>query len=92
MLFITFIIVIGITSGFFYFYRLKKKIISVEYIDSVATCAKMLNYIKSNVSEEIDVNKSNKSKECMICHYWYILDENYKYESKVCNGCQGIYQ
>ena len=54
---------------FFYFYWLKKKIISVEYIDSVATYAKMLYYIKSNDSEGTDVNKSNKSKECMICHY-----------------------
>ena len=69
LLFITFIIIIGIKSGSFYFYRLKKKIISMEYINSVTTCAKLLYYIKSNVSEGIDVNKSNKSKECMICHY-----------------------
>ena len=90
LLFITFIIIIGIKSGFFYFYRLKKKIISMEYINSVTTCAKLLYYIKSNVSEGIDVNKSNKSKECMICHYWYISDENYKYEPQICNGCQDI--
>ena len=26
----------------------------------------------------------------MICHYWYFLDDNYKYETNVCNGCYGI--
>ena len=29
----------------------------------------MLQYEKIYVSEEIDINKSNKSKEFMICHY-----------------------
>ena len=24
-----------------------------------------------NILEEIDVNKTNLSKECDICHYWY---------------------
>ena len=35
----------------------------------------MLEYDRIDISEEIDVNKSNyKSKECDICHYWYFLD------------------
>ena len=34
----------------------------------------MLQYERINVSERIDINKSNKSKECMICHYWYFKD------------------
>ena len=29
----------------------------------------MLQYKRINVSEGIDINKSNKSKECVICHY-----------------------
>ena len=33
---------------------------------------------------------SNKSKECMICYYWYFLDLNYTYEPYVCNGCHNI--
>ena len=33
----------------------------------------MLYYNKINVSEGIDINKPNKSKEFMICHYWYFL-------------------
>ena len=45
---------------------------------------------KINVPEGIDINKSNKSKECMICHYWYFLDLNYTYEPYVCNGCHDM--
>ena len=36
------------------------------------------------------MNKSNKSKECMICHYWYFKDIGYKYEQYVCNGCHDL--
>ena len=44
---------------------------------------------RTDISEEIDVNKSNKSKECMICHYWYFLDSGY-YMSQNCNDCHNI--
>ena len=30
----------------------------------------MLQYERIAVLEEIGINKSNKSKERMICHYW----------------------
>ena len=50
----------------------------------------MLHNNKINASEGIDINKSNKSKECMICHYWYFLDLNYTYEAEVCNECHDI--
>ena len=29
----------------------------------------MLQYERINISEGIDINKANKSKECMVCHY-----------------------
>ena len=29
--------------------------------------------------ERIDVDKTNKSKECMLCHYWYFLYKNFSY-------------
>ena len=51
---------------------------------------KMLQYEKINVSKGIDINKSNKSKECMICHYWYFLDLSYTYEPYICNGYRDI--
>ena len=46
----------------------------------------MLEYDGINISEGIDTNKSNESKECDICHYWYFLDKNVKYEPYLCNG------
>ena len=52
----------------------------------VATYVKILCCSKINVTEKTDVNKSNKSKQNMICHYWYFLNDNYKYEPLVCNG------
>ena len=32
---------------------------------------KMLEYDRIDSFEGIDFNKTNKSKECMLCHYWY---------------------
>ena len=36
---------------------------------------KMLEYDRIDISEGIDMDKTNKSKECDICHYWYFLDK-----------------
>ena len=47
----------------------------------------MLQYERIDVSEGIDFDKANKSKECMIFHYWYFKDIGYKYEPHVCNKC-----
>ena len=33
----------------------------------------MLEYERIDISEGIDVGMTNKSKECMLCHYWYFL-------------------
>ena len=63
---------------------------SVEYTNLTTFYGKMLYYNKVKVSDGIDINKSNKSKECMICHYWYFEDIGYKYEREVCNGCHDI--
>ena len=37
---------------------------------------KMLQYKRINSSEETDSNKSDKWKECIICHYCYFKDMN----------------
>ena len=50
----------------------------------------MLQYERIDVSEGIDLNKSDKSKECIIFHYWYFKDIAYKYEPHVCNGCHDL--
>ena len=39
----------------------------------------MLEYDRIDISEEIDVDKTNKSKECMLCHYWYFINKNFSY-------------
>ena len=53
----------------------------------------MLEYDRIDISEEIDLNKSNdKSKECDICHYWYFLDKNFSYQPHLCNGCHDLMQ
>ena len=40
----------------------------------------MLEYDRIDISEGIDINKTNASKECDICRYWYFSDKNFKYE------------
>ena len=50
----------------------------------------MLQYERIDVSEGIDPNKSDKSKECMIFHYWYFKDIGYKYEPYFCNQCHDL--
>ena len=42
---------------------------------------KMLEYNRIDISEGIDVNKANLSKECDICHYWYFKDIGFIYEN-----------
>ena len=52
----------------------------------------MLEYDRIDISEGIDINKTNASKECKICHYWYFLDKNFHYEPYLCNGCNDLMQ
>ena len=40
----------------------------------------MLEDDRIAISEGIDIDKRNKSKECDICHYWYFLDKKFNYE------------
>ena len=53
---------------------------------------KMLEYDRIDISEGTDVNKTNLSKECDICHYWYFKDIGFKYEKYLCNGCHDLMQ
>ena len=34
-------------------------------------------YDRNHVSKEIDLNKSNKRNECMICHYCFLIMASY---------------
>ena len=40
----------------------------------------MLEYDRIEISEGIYNNKTNVSKECDVCHYWYFLDKGFRYE------------
>ena len=48
---------------------------------------KMLYFDRIDISEGTDVNKTSTSKECDICHYWYFLNKDFKFQSNVCNRC-----
>ena len=49
----------------------------------------MLFYDRIDISEGIDLAKSNNSKECMICHYWF-FNHGFKFQDSVCNGCHDL--
>ena len=53
---------------------------------------KMLEYDRIDISEGIDVDATNKSKECMLCYYWYFLDKSFSYGPYLCDGCYNIMQ
>ena len=52
----------------------------------------MLEYDIIDISEVIDVNKTNLSKEYELCHYWCFKDIGFKYEKYLCNGCHDLMQ
>ena len=52
----------------------------------------MLKYNKIDITEGIDVDKTNKSREYMFCHYWYYLNKNFSYGPFTCDGCYNIVQ
>ena len=45
---------------------------------------------KIDVSKGIDTTKTNPSKDCMLCHYWYFKDVGFNFEPHLCNKCQDI--
>ena len=52
----------------------------------------MLEYERIDISDGIDIDKTDKSKECMLCHYWYFLDKNFSYGPYLCDSCYNIMQ
>ena len=43
----------------------------------------MLHFDRINLSQRIDLNKTSASKECDIFHYWYFLNDSFKFQSNV---------
>ena len=52
----------------------------------------MLEYDRTDISEGIDVNKTDASKKCDNCHYWYFKDIGFKYKPYLCNACHDLMQ
>ena len=52
----------------------------------------MLEYDRIDISERIDISKTNASKKCKIFHYWYFKYIGFKYEPYFCNDCHGLMQ
>ena len=50
----------------------------------------MLQYDRIDISEGIYIKKTNASKECIFCHYWYFKNIGFKYEPHLCNGCHDL--
>ena len=41
------------------------------------------------MKESITNNKSNNSKECIVCHYWFFND-GFKLQDYACNSCHDL--
>ena len=46
----------------------------------------MLYYDRIDISKGIDPTKNNKSRGCMICHYW-LFNHGFKFQDHLCKGC-----
>ena len=44
----------------------------------------MLEYDRNDISEGIGINKTNASKECDICHFWYFLSKKISFGPYLC--------
>ena len=47
----------------------------------------MLKCERIDISEGINLSKTNKSVKCDICHYWNFKDIGFKFQPYVCNAC-----
>ena len=55
-------------------------------------CIAYKKYDRTDISEGIDVNRTDKSKEYMFSHYWYFLNKKFSYGPYTCDGCYDIVQ
>ena len=49
-------------------------------------------YNQIDISESVDINKTNSSYECRICHNSYFFKINFQFQSNVCDGCHDLFQ
>ena len=50
----------------------------------------MLYFVRIDISKGIYPTKSSiKSRECMICHYWF-FNHGFNCQYSICNGCHDL--
>ena len=49
----------------------------------------MLYYSRIDINEEINPTRTNKSRECVICHHWF-FNYGFKFQDSVCNSCHDL--
>ena len=64
--------------------------LKIMIIDKFLYELQMLYYDKIDISKGIDINKTSASKDCCICHYWYFVNNGFRFEPDVCNGCLDV--
>ena len=50
----------------------------------------MLYYDRLDVSGGMDINKTSRSKESGVCHYWYFLNYSFTFQPNVYNRCHDL--
>ena len=65
--------------------------LKITIINKFLYQSKMLYYDRIAVSEGIDINKTSASKESGICHYWFFLDKEFKFQQHVYKECHDIW-
>ena len=50
----------------------------------------MLYFDRIDFSELINVNDTNASKNCDICHCWVFLDKGFEFQPSVLNRCHDV--
>ena len=50
----------------------------------------MVEYDTIDMSEGTYVNKTIGSSECIVCHYWFLLEINFRFELNVYDGCHDL--
>ena len=70
-----------------------EKLYPQVYLDEcLYELVKMLEYDRIDISEGIDLKKTDASKECKIFHYWCFKDISFRYEPHLFNLCHGLMQ
>ena len=63
-----------------------------SFLDECLYEVQILQYDWIVISEGIDINKTNASKEYNICRHWYYLDKHFKNEPYLRNVCHDLMQ